>query len=147
MQCRHCNLGCDETQEHIEKCTGFSGEREKIDLSKGEGKLVFWRRVMYKLKYMKLNDETFSDVPNAAVDSSTCVTREDQANMPVNTSVPDKEILERGREGPRISAGDAPVSYTHPVSKIQVFLLRYLSLFFLFHLRILYIFIYVLVFQ
>ena len=52
MQCRHCNLGCDETQEHIEKCTGFSGEREKIDLSKGEGKLVFWRRVVYKLKCM-----------------------------------------------------------------------------------------------
>ena len=107
MQCRHCNLGCDETQEHIEKCTGFSGEREKIDLSKGEGKLVFWRRVVYKLKYMKLNDETFSDVPNTAVDSSTCVTSEDQANRPVNTSVPDKEILERGCEGPRISAGDA----------------------------------------
>merc|ERR1711892_1064223 len=107
MQCRHCNPGCDETQEHIEKCTGFSVEREKIDLSNGEGKLVFWRRVVYKLKYMKLNDETFSDVPNAAVDSSTCVTSEGQANMPVNTSVPDKEILERGREGPRISAGAA----------------------------------------
>merc|ERR1712128_109211 len=107
MHCRHCNLGCDETQEHIEKCTGFSVEREKIDLSNGEGKLVFWRRVVYKLKYMKLNDETFSDVPNAAVDSSTCVTSEGQADMPVNTSVPDKEILERGPEGPRISAGDA----------------------------------------
>ena len=62
---------------------------------------------MYKLKYMKLNDETFSDVPNAAVDSSTCVTSEGQATMPVNTSVPDKEILERGSEGPRISAGVA----------------------------------------
>merc|ERR1739838_655020 len=33
MQCRHCNLGRDETQEHIEKCTGLSVEREKIDLS------------------------------------------------------------------------------------------------------------------
>ena len=62
---------------------------------------------MYKLKYKKLNDGTFSDVPNTAVDSSTCVTSEDQANRPVNTSVPDKEILERGREGPRISAGAA----------------------------------------
>jgi hypothetical protein len=100
-------MGCNETQEHIEKCTGFSGEREKIDLIKGEGKLVFWRRVVYKLKYMKLNDETFNDAPNAAVDSSTCVASEDQANRPVNTSVPDKEILERGREGPRISAGAA----------------------------------------
>ena len=107
MQCRHCNLGCDETQEHIEKCTGFSGERERLDLSNGEGKLVFWRRVVYKLKYKKLNDATFSDVPETAVDSSIRATSEDQANMPVNTSVPDKEILERGREGPRISAGVA----------------------------------------
>ena len=121
MHCRHCNLGCDETQEHIEKCTGFSNERVKLDLSKGEGKLIFWRRVMFKLKYIKLNDETFfdipiaavdssvcvTDIPIAAVDSSVCVTSEDQATMPVNTSVPDKEILERGREGPRISAGDA----------------------------------------
>ena len=107
MQCRHCKLGCDETQEHIEECTGFSGEREKLDLSNGEGKLVFWRRVVYKLKYIKLNDVTFNDVPETAVDSSTRATSEDQANMPVNTSVPNKEILERGREGPRISAGVA----------------------------------------
>jgi len=107
MQCRHCKLGCDETQEHIEECTGFSGEREKLDLSNGEGKLVFWRRVVYKLKYIKLNDVTFSDVPETAVDSSTRATSEDQANMPVYTSVPNKEILEGGREGLRISAGVA----------------------------------------
>ena len=93
---------------------------------------------MFKLKYIKLNDETFFDIPIdlptlvkrpelcpstlvtgpeldetffdipiGAVDSSVCVTSEDQANMPVNTSVPDKVILERGREGPRISAGGA----------------------------------------
>ena len=85
----------------------FNFKSSKLDLSKGEGKLVFWRRVVNKLKYMKLNDETFNDAPNAAVDSSTCVASEDQANRPVNTSVPNKEILERGREGPRISAGVA----------------------------------------
>ena len=62
---------------------------------------------MFKLKYIKLNDETFFDMPIAAVDSSVCVTSEDQATMPVNTSVPDKVILERGREGLRISAGGA----------------------------------------
>merc|ERR1712086_498832 len=107
MQCRHCNLGCDETQEHIEKCTGFSEERGKLDLSNGEGKLAFWRRVVYKLKYKKLNDITLNDLPDIAVDSSKCVTSEDQANRPVHTSVPNKEILEGGREGLRISAGVA----------------------------------------
>ena len=48
-----------------------------------------------------------NNIPNAAVDSSVCVTSEDQATMPVNTSVPDEVILERGREGLRISAGGA----------------------------------------
>ena len=76
---------------------------------------------MFKLKYIKLNDETFFDIPiatvgsstgvnnipNAAVESSVCVTSEDQATMPVNTSVPDEETREGGREGLRISAGVA----------------------------------------
>ena len=61
---------------------------------------------MYKLKYKKLNDKTFNDLPDIAVDSSTCVTSEDQATMPVNTSVPNEET-QRGREGLRISAGVA----------------------------------------
>ena len=107
MQCRHCNTGSDETQEHIEKCTGFSKERGKLDLSDGEGKLAFWRRVVYKLKYMKLNDKNFSDVSDGVMDSSICVTSEDQATMPVNTSVPNEEAREGGREGLRISAGAA----------------------------------------
>merc|ERR1711892_560521 len=107
MQCRHCNTGSDETQEHIEKCTGFSKERGKLDLSDGEGKLAFWRRVVYKLKYMKLNDKNFFDLSIGVMDSSMCVTSEDQAIMPVNTSVPNEEAREGGREGLRISAGVA----------------------------------------
>ena len=91
MQCRHCNTGSDETQEHIEKCTGFSKERGKLDLSDGEGKLAFWRRVVYKLKYMKLTDKNFFDISIGVMDSSICVTSEDQAIMPVNTSVPSEK--------------------------------------------------------
>merc|ERR1712086_1080751 len=107
MQCRHCNAGSDETQEHIEECTGFSKERGKLDLSDGEGKLAFWRRVMYKLKYMKLTNKNFFDTSIDVMDSSMCVTSEDQAIMPVNTSVPNEEACEGGREGLRISAGVA----------------------------------------
>ena len=36
-----------------------------------------------------------------------CITSEDQAIMPVNTSVPNEEAREGGREGLRISAGVA----------------------------------------
>merc|ERR1711892_1245033 len=81
MQCRHCNTGSDETQQHIEKCTGFTKERGKLDLSDGEGKLAFWRRVVYKLKYMKLTNKNFVDTSIGLMDSSMCVTSEDQAIM------------------------------------------------------------------
>ena len=82
MQCRHCNTGSDETQEHIEKCTGFTKERGQLDLSDGEGKLAFWRRVVYKLKYMKLNNKNMFDSKIDVMDSSMSVTSEDQAIMP-----------------------------------------------------------------
>ena len=107
MQCRHCNTGSDETQEHIEKCTGFTKERGKLNLSNGEGKLAFWRRVVYKLKYMKLSNKDLFDPKIGVMDSSICVTSEDQAIMPVNTLVPNEEAREWGREGLRISAGEA----------------------------------------
>ena len=37
MHCRHCNTGSDERQEHIEKCTGFTKEGEKLKLDDGDG--------------------------------------------------------------------------------------------------------------
>ena len=107
MQCRHCNTGSDETQDHIEKCTGFTKEREKLELNDGEGKLVFWRRVVYKLKCMKLNNKDMFDPKIGVMDSSMSVTSEDQAILPVNTSVPSEEARAGGREGLRISAGEA----------------------------------------
>ena len=41
------------------------------------------------------------------MDSSMSATSEDQATMPVYTSVPNEEARTRGREGLRISAGEA----------------------------------------
>ena len=41
------------------------------------------------------------------MDSSMSVTSEEQAIMPVHTSVPNKEARTRGREGLRIAAGEA----------------------------------------
>ena len=107
MQCRHCNTGSDETQDHIEKCTGFTKEREKLKLDDGEGKLVFWRRVVYKLKCMKLNNKDMFDPKFGVMDSSMSVTSEDQAILPVNTSVPSEEARAGGHEGLRISADEA----------------------------------------
>ena len=79
MQCRHCNTGSDETQEHIERCTHFAKERETLNLDEGIGKLIFWRRVVYKLKCMKLQNKDLFDPKIGAVDSSTGTTSEDLA--------------------------------------------------------------------
>ena len=62
---------------------------------------------MYKLKYMKLTNKNFFDTAIDVMDSSMCVTSEDQAIMPVYTSVPKEEAGEGGLEGLRISAGVA----------------------------------------
>ena len=56
---------------------------------------------------MKLTNKNFFDTTIDVMDSSMCVTSEDQAIMPVNTSVPNEEAREGGREGLRISAGAA----------------------------------------
>ena len=106
MQCRHCNTGSDETQEHIEICTGFAKDRETLNLNEVTGTLIFWRRVVYKLRCMKLNNKDIFDPKFGVMDSSMSAS-EDRATMPVYTSVPNKEARTRGREGLRISAGEA----------------------------------------
>ena len=70
-------------------------------------KLAISRKELAQLDQLHLVLTTSFDITIGAVDSSICTTSEDQANMPVNTSVPDEVILERGREGLRISAGGA----------------------------------------
>ena len=50
MGCRHCDTGTDETQEHLEVCTGFSHEQRGLKMNDEKGKLIFWRRMAPKLK-------------------------------------------------------------------------------------------------
>ena len=59
MQCRHCTTGARETQQHIKECTFFRKYRETLDLSKGGEKLIFWRKVISALKYLKFEIKTY----------------------------------------------------------------------------------------
>ena len=36
-------------QEHIEECSGCNFERRGLDMSRWEGKVMFWRRMIAKL--------------------------------------------------------------------------------------------------
>ena len=47
MQCRHCNTGEAEIQEHIGKCSYFAKERNTLNLDEGKDKLIFWRKVIF----------------------------------------------------------------------------------------------------
>ena len=108
MQCRHCNTGEQETQEHIETCSYFAKERETLNLEEGKDKLIFWRRVIYVLKCMKLQNKDLFDHRIGAVDPSAATTSEDLAVRQVHTyPVSDEEARIRGCEGPRTSAGVA----------------------------------------
>ena len=108
MQCRHCNTGEPETQEHIEKCTYFAKQRGTLNLDEGGDKLIFWRKVIYVLKCLKLNNKDLFDHKIGVVDSSSDATSDAGSEEQVHTSpVPDEETRTRGREGPRTSAGVA----------------------------------------
>ena len=99
MQCRHCNTGEPETQEHIEGCSHFAKERATLNLEEGKDKLIFWRRVIFVLKCMKLHNKDLFDHRIGAMDSSTAATSEDLAEGQVYTYlVSDKETCIRGRE-------------------------------------------------
>ena len=47
--CRFCSIGTDETQDHLELCTGMRQERRGLDMNEERGLLDFWRRVKFKL--------------------------------------------------------------------------------------------------
>ena len=49
LECRYCKEGGQETQEHIEECSGCNYERRGLDMSRWEGKVMFWRRMIAKL--------------------------------------------------------------------------------------------------
>ena len=108
MQCRHCNTGEAETQEHIEECAYFAKERSTLNLDEGKDKLIFWRKVIFVLKCMKLRNKDLFDHKIGVVDSSADATSGDSSEEQVHTyPVPDEETRIRGREGPRTSAGAA----------------------------------------
>merc|ERR1739838_220144 len=46
-----------ETQEHMEQCEGFSHEQRNLDMNEERGKLIFWRRMVPKLKTMNDHDK------------------------------------------------------------------------------------------
>ena len=127
MHCRHCTSGLRETQNHIEECTFFRKYRDTLDMTKGEHKLIFWRRVTRVLKDLKnANKDMFDhtidvikpDQINDATRSETCSSEQGRASP-----VSDGETRTRGREGLRtyasvaISARDMSVGegiYDHP---------------------------------
>ena len=44
-----CDLGSEETQEHLEECGGTRYERRGLNLSGWFGLVSFWRRMMKKI--------------------------------------------------------------------------------------------------
>ena len=49
LNCRFCDLGIEETQEHLEECGGTRYERRGLNLSGWFGLVSFWRRMMKKI--------------------------------------------------------------------------------------------------
>ena len=49
LSCRHCNLGVDENQEHLEICGGTEFERRGLEMEKWRDRLLFWRRMTVKI--------------------------------------------------------------------------------------------------
>ena len=45
MQCRLCNSGKDETQDHLERCDFTREMRTNLNLGKLEDKVVLWRKI------------------------------------------------------------------------------------------------------
>ena len=56
MECRQCDTGTDETQEHLELCTGFPHEQRGLKMNGENGKSIFWRRMAPKLKLLTKKD-------------------------------------------------------------------------------------------
>ena len=80
-----------------------------MDLSKGEEKIIFWRKVISALKDLKLANKDLFDHTIGAIDpvndatrSKTCSSERGHASL-----VSDGETCTRGREGLRTSAGVA----------------------------------------
>jgi hypothetical protein len=49
LLCRFCDNDTEETQEHLEECTGCEYERREKIMSDWTGRVIFWRRVTAKI--------------------------------------------------------------------------------------------------
>ena len=49
LSCRFCDNDTEETQEHLEECTGCEYERRGQKMSDWTGRVIFWRRVTAKI--------------------------------------------------------------------------------------------------
>ena len=49
MNCRHCDLQEEETQEHLEVCEGTKHMRAILDMTIEDNHKVFWRKLSRKL--------------------------------------------------------------------------------------------------
>ena len=73
LNCRFCRSGAEETQEHLETCTGNEQERRKLpNMSTDCGQLLrFWIRMTKKLS--NYNEKNQSNANNSIVISSNPV--------------------------------------------------------------------------
>ena len=54
LSCRLCDNDTEETQEHLEECTGCEYERRGQKMTEWSGKVIFWRRMTAKIsKWVK----------------------------------------------------------------------------------------------
>ena len=49
LSCRFCKGGNEESQEHLENCTGTEFERRNLVMDGQAGKVIFWRRMGKKI--------------------------------------------------------------------------------------------------
>ena len=49
LTCRFCADNVQETQEHLEMCTGTEFERRGVRISEVMGRVIFWKRMMKKM--------------------------------------------------------------------------------------------------
>ena len=49
LTCRFCADNVQESQEHLEMCTGTEFERRGVRISEVMGRVIFWRRMMKKM--------------------------------------------------------------------------------------------------
>ena len=53
LTCRFCDSDVQESQEHLEVCTGTEFERRGLGMEGFMGKVTFWRRMTVKMDSMK----------------------------------------------------------------------------------------------